>query len=142
VSCKFLFAQHGTLTRQCRYLAELGEVVVGRVTEVRDRRWAVDIGAATRASLQLGAVALPGDVQRRRTADDELAMRDWYTEGDIIVAEVCLSFAGSTACTQPPFGDLPCVDVPRLSLCGLCGLSIERSGCRSSSCTRRISRSR
>ena len=71
-----------------RYTAELGDVVVGRVSEVQARRWAVDIGAATRASLQLGAVALPGGVQRRRTAEDELAMREWYQEGDVIVAEV------------------------------------------------------
>jgi exosome complex component RRP4 len=70
-----------------RYGAELGDVVVGRVTDLAARRWAVDVGAATRASLQLGAVALPGDVQRRRTAEDELAMRGWFREGDVLVAE-------------------------------------------------------
>jgi hypothetical protein len=77
-----------TQKHACRYSAELGDVVVGRVVELQARRWAVDVGAAARAALQLGAVALPGDVQRRRTAEDELAMRDWFAEGDIVVAEV------------------------------------------------------
>ena len=36
----------------------------------------VDIGAAVLASLPLGAVNLPGNVQRRRTDEDELQMRE------------------------------------------------------------------
>ena len=43
----------------------------------------------TQASLQLSAVDLPGGIQRRRTTDDELSMRQVYREGDVIAAEVC-----------------------------------------------------
>jgi exosome complex component RRP4 len=53
------------------------------------RRWAVDIRSMTQASLQLTAVDLPGGIQRRRTTDDELIMRDMYCEGDVVAAEVC-----------------------------------------------------
>jgi exosome complex RNA-binding protein Rrp4 len=55
------------------------------------RRWVVDISSVTQASLQLSAVDLPGGIQRRRTTDDELMMRDVYREGDVIAAEVCAS---------------------------------------------------
>ena len=40
----------------------------------------VDIGASVLASLPLGAVNLPGNVQRRRTDEDELQMRELYVE--------------------------------------------------------------
>lgn len=71
-----------------RYSPELGDVVVGRVVEVQTRRWAIEMGAQTQTALQLSAVQLPGGAQRRRTADDELNMRQLFQEGDVIVAEV------------------------------------------------------
>jgi exosome complex RNA-binding protein Rrp4 len=36
----------------------------------------------------LSAVSLPGGVQRRRTAEDELQMREIFQEGDLI--SVCI----------------------------------------------------
>merc|ERR1711903_64068 len=36
----------------------------------------------------LSAVSLPGDVQRRRTQEDELSMRSVFREGDTVCAEV------------------------------------------------------
>jgi exosome complex component RRP4 len=71
-----------------RYVPEIGDVVVGRVTEIQARRWAVDIGARPQSSLQLSAVELPGGIQRRRTQEDELNMRQVFREGDIIATEV------------------------------------------------------
>jgi exosome complex component RRP4 len=71
-----------------RYAPELGDVVVGRVTEVSGRRWRVDLGAARGAALLLSAVNLPGGALRRRNADDELAMRGVFREGDLLSAEV------------------------------------------------------
>lgn len=72
-----------------RYAPEIGDVVVGRVDELQTRRWAVDIGSRPQSSLQLSAVDLPGGVQRRRTAEDELVMRAVFREGDVLAAEVC-----------------------------------------------------
>ena len=52
------------------------------------RRWRVDLGAARGAALLLSAVNLPGGALRRRNADDELAMRGVFREGDLLSAEV------------------------------------------------------
>lgn len=73
---------------KARYNPELGDVVVGRVTEVANKRWRIDLKSRQAAALMLSAVNLPGGVQRRRTAEDELNMRAVYTEGDLISAEV------------------------------------------------------
>lgn len=81
-------SEHQILDNCGRYSPELGDVVVGRVVEVQTRRWAIEMGAQTHTALQLSAVQLPGGAQRRRTADDELNMRQLFQEGDIIVAEV------------------------------------------------------
>ncbi|MCJ1422127.1 hypothetical protein MMC29_000006 [Sticta canariensis] len=67
-----------------RYVAEVGDVVVGRVTEIAAKRWKVDLNARRDAALMLSAVNLPGGIQRRRTAEDELNMRAVYEEGDMI----------------------------------------------------------
>uniref|UniRef100_A0A7S1SQH6 Ribosomal RNA-processing protein 4 n=1 Tax=Tetraselmis chuii TaxID=63592 RepID=A0A7S1SQH6_9CHLO len=71
-----------------RYSADLGDVVVGRVVEIGGKRWRLDICARQQAQLMLSAVNLPGGLQRRRTAEDELNMRSIFREGDLISAEV------------------------------------------------------
>jgi len=71
-----------------RYTPEIGDVIVGRVAEVGDKRWKVDICGRQDAILMLSAVNLPGGVQRRRTAEDSLQMRELFTEHDLISAEV------------------------------------------------------
>lgn len=73
---------------RARYVAETGDVVVGRVTEVATKRWKVEVNARQDAQLMLSAVNLPGGIQRRRTAVDELNMRELYVENDLISAEV------------------------------------------------------
>ena len=73
---------------RARYRAEVGDVVVGRVAEVRDKRWKVELRARQEGVLMLSAVSLPGDVQRRRTQEDELSMRSVFREGDVVCAEV------------------------------------------------------
>eukprot|EP00271_Cylindrocystis_brebissonii_P016426 TRINITY_DN39970_c0_g1_i1.p1 TRINITY_DN39970_c0_g1~~TRINITY_DN39970_c0_g1_i1.p1 ORF type:complete len:406 (-),score=83.55 TRINITY_DN39970_c0_g1_i1:247-1464(-) len=80
-----------------RYVAEIGDVVVGRVTEVTNKRWKVDVHAQQDAVLALSAVNIPGGVQRRRTAVDELSMRDLFAEGDLISAEVQSSHQDGSA---------------------------------------------
>lgn len=72
-----------------RYTAPaVGDVVVGRVTAIGSARWKVDLNARLDGVLLLSAVALPGAVQRRKTADDALAMHTLFAVGDILVAEV------------------------------------------------------
>lgn len=40
------------------------------------------------AILQLSAINLPGGIQRKRTETDELQIRSFFAEGDLVVAEV------------------------------------------------------
>ena len=71
-----------------KYQGEIGDVVVGRITEVQQKRWKVDVNGRLDAVLQLSSVNLPGGELRRRSAEDELAMRKYLKEGDLISAEV------------------------------------------------------
>lgn len=75
-----------------RYNADIGDVVVGRVTEVGNNRWRVDVQGRQDAILLLSSVNLPGGVQRRKTYEDQLNMRQLYVENDLISAEVMSMF--------------------------------------------------
>ncbi|KAI0093211.1 exosome complex exonuclease rrp4 [Irpex rosettiformis] len=76
-----------------RYNPEVGDLVVGRITDVQPRRWKVDAGSRQDAVLMLSSVNLPGGVQRRKLESDELQMRTFFEEGDLLVAEVQAFFA-------------------------------------------------
>lgn len=78
---------------QARFVGEVGDVVVGRVKEVGSKRWRVDVRARQDGVLMLSAVNLAGGVQRRRTYEDQLAMRTLFREDDLISAEVHSVFA-------------------------------------------------
>lgn len=56
--------------------------------EVQSRRWKVDVAAPLLAQLPLSAINLPGGILRRRTSADELQIRTYFSEGDLVVAEV------------------------------------------------------
>ncbi|CAH0405823.1 unnamed protein product [Chilo suppressalis] len=71
-----------------RYVGEIGDVIVGRVLEVQQRRWKVESNSRLDSVLQLSAVNLPGGELRRRSAEDEQMMRKHLQEGDLISAEV------------------------------------------------------
>lgn len=99
-----------------RYTGEVGDIVVGRVKEVSvpfrcagspcgsiinslcavcsihlqvgSKRWRVDVAGRQDAALMLSSVNLSGGVQRRRTYEDQLNMRTYFKEGDLISAEV------------------------------------------------------
>lgn len=73
---------------RARYTPEIGDLIVGRIVEVQARRWRVDVGAALLAQLPLSAINLPGGIQRRRTETDELQIRTFFSEGELLVAEV------------------------------------------------------
>jgi exosome complex component RRP4 len=80
-----------------RYQPETGDHVVGRITEVGQKRWKVDIGAKQDAVLMLGSVNLPGGVLRRKNEADELQMRNFLKEGDLLNAEVQSLFHDGSA---------------------------------------------
>ncbi|RDW23300.1 hypothetical protein B0I73DRAFT_136452 [Yarrowia lipolytica] len=71
-----------------RYQPQIGDHVVGRIVDVGVKRWRVDIGAKQLAVLQLGSVNLPGGILRRKQESDELQMRGFLKEGDLINTEV------------------------------------------------------
>ncbi|KAI1341372.1 hypothetical protein F5Y15DRAFT_375867 [Xylariaceae sp. FL0016] len=73
---------------RARYTPEIGDLVVGRIVEVQSKRWRVDVGASLLAQLPLSAINLPGGIQRRRTETDELQIRTFFSEGELLVAEV------------------------------------------------------
>lgn len=46
-----------------RYMPEIGDLVVGRITGVQQKRWKVDIKGRQEAVLMLSSINLPGGVQ-------------------------------------------------------------------------------
>lgn len=82
---------------RARYTPEIGDLVVGRIIEVQSRRWKVDVAAPLLAALPLSSINLPGGILRRRTAVDELNIRTFFTEGDLLVAEVQSIFSDGSA---------------------------------------------
>ena len=48
----------------------------------------VDINSYQHGVLSLTSINLPGGVQRRRSEEDQLNMRKFFVEGDIISGEV------------------------------------------------------
>lgn len=54
------------------------------------KRWQIDLHAQHEAHLQLSAVNLPGSVQKKKTLEDELQMRERFKEGDLISVRICI----------------------------------------------------
>ena len=73
---------------RARYNPEIGDLVIGRIVEVQSRKWKVDVAAPLLANLALSSINLPGGTLRRRTSVDELNIRSFFGEGEILVAEV------------------------------------------------------
>ena len=71
-----------------RYVARTGDVVVGRIVDVKPKNWTVDVNGRTYATLMLNSVNLPYGELRRRKDDDALNMRSMLEEMDIFSAEV------------------------------------------------------
>ncbi|KAI5959457.1 rrp4 [Candida theae] len=80
-----------------KYAPETGDHVVGRITEVANKRWKVDIGTKQDAILMLGSVNLPGGILRRKSESDELQMRSFLKEGDLLNCEVQTIFNNGIA---------------------------------------------
>ncbi|KAJ2770040.1 Exosome complex component rrp4 [Coemansia nantahalensis] len=76
-----------------RYSGEIGDIIVGRITEVAAKRWRVDVNSRQDGVLLLSSINLPGGIQRRKSESDELQMRSFFAEGDLVFAEVQSYFA-------------------------------------------------
>lgn len=79
---------------RARFVGDTGDVVVGRIIEVQvgQKRWKVETGARLDSVLLLNHINLPGGELRRKTIEDEMMMRSYFKEGDLIVAEVQSGF--------------------------------------------------
>ena len=82
---------------RARYTPEIGDLVIGRVVEVQSRRWKVDVAAPLLANLLLSSINLPGGILRKRTSVDELNIRSYFCEGELVVAEVRELFQDGSA---------------------------------------------
>ncbi|OQR78555.1 exosome complex component RRP4-like [Tropilaelaps mercedesae] len=71
-----------------RYNPEVGDVVVGRIVQVCQKQWKVDVGGRLNAALHLHSVNLPGGELRRKSIEDELMMSQYLIDGDLVSAEV------------------------------------------------------
>lgn len=70
------------------YHGKIGDVVIGRITEVGQKRWKVETNSKLDSVLLLSSVNLPGGELRRKSEEDEHKMREYLQEGDLISAEV------------------------------------------------------
>lgn len=70
-----------------RFVASTGDVVIGKVVQIFNKKWIVEIEATDRASLHINSVTLE-DIQRRKTEEDEQKMRELFAEGEFLVGEV------------------------------------------------------
>ena len=67
-----------------RYSGDVGDVVIGRILEIGNKRWRVDANSKQDAALMLSSINLPGGIQRRKSENDELQMRSFFAEGEIL----------------------------------------------------------
>ena len=70
------------------YKPDIGDVVVARVVQVQKGAWTLDINSYQHAVLKLTSISLPSGEQRRRSEEDQLAMRSFFKENELISAEV------------------------------------------------------
>lgn len=64
---------------------------------MQSKRWKVDINAHQTSALLLSSINLPGGILRKRTSTDELQIRTFFSEGDLLVAEVQSLFQDGSA---------------------------------------------
>ncbi|EPR79951.1 Exosome complex exonuclease rrp4 [Spraguea lophii 42_110] len=70
-----------------KYKGDVGDVVVGRVERIVANKWILDLNGKE-GILNLSGINLPGGVQRRKLESDEMRMKEFFDEGDVVVGEV------------------------------------------------------
>lgn len=71
-----------------RYTPEIGDVIVGRVTQIYNKKWKLDTNSRSDTTLSLSAINLPGSIQRRKSEEDEIHMSSYFDIDDVLVCEV------------------------------------------------------
>ncbi|KAI4291252.1 exosome complex component RRP4 [Pancytospora philotis] len=71
-----------------QYAPEIGDVLIGRVTQIFNKKWKIDANARVDTTLSLSAINLPGVMQRRKLEADEMNMRTFFDVDDLLVCEV------------------------------------------------------
>lgn len=71
-----------------KYTPNVGDIIIGRIIEIFNKKWKVDCNSYYESTLSLGAIFLPGDIQRRKSKDDETSMRCLYQLNDLVICEV------------------------------------------------------
>mmetsp|Transcript_8244 Transcript_8244/g.12492 ORF Transcript_8244/g.12492 Transcript_8244/m.12492 type:complete len:349 (+) Transcript_8244:160-1206(+) len=77
------------------YAPQTGDPIIGRVTSLQSHQWNISLNLQSSttnqtltASLPLTGINLPDGMQRMRTSEDSLMMREVLAEGDLISSEV------------------------------------------------------
>jgi len=70
------------------YKPEIGHVIIGRVISVNKKSWDVDIFAQRYGTLNLTAINLPRGEVRIRNEDDQMQMRLYFKENDLLSGEI------------------------------------------------------
>lgn len=71
-----------------KYSPEIGDVVIGRVVQIFNKKWRINTNSKVETTLALSAINLPGVMQRRKLESDEMSMRTFFDINDLIVCEV------------------------------------------------------
>lgn len=71
-----------------RYTPEVGDVIIGRVTQIFNKRWRLETNSKNDTTLSLSAINLPGVMQRRKSEEDEMNMHSFFAVKDLLVCEV------------------------------------------------------
>lgn len=117
-----------------RYTPEVGDVVIGRVVQICNKRWKLETNSKSDTTLSLSAINLPGAVQRRKSEDDEVNMHRFFGINDLVVCEVQkVNKNGSAALhtRSDRYGRLNngvLVSVPHIFLCPLRSRFISKKG--------------
>ena len=70
------------------YRPEVGHVIIGRILRVNKKAWDVNILAQRNGILNLNAINLPRGEQRIRNEEDQMQMRLFFKENDLLSGEI------------------------------------------------------
>jgi len=70
------------------YVPEVGDVIIGRILSVEKKLWRVNLNAQREGILNLTAINLPQGEQRIRNEEDQMSMRIYFKENDLLSGEI------------------------------------------------------
>lgn len=96
-----------TISYTTFYRGQVGDLIIGRVLSIGNGMWKINLGSGKHAILPIQGIHLPGGIQRIRTAEDKLDMKQYLDIGDIISAEVhkIVHHGGSSSSNSLGSGD-------------------------------------